>query len=100
MVPDADFEWNGERDMRIPRQGDIVAIWRLERTLGLCVPGFDSCCASRLNRRSELGSLQAGALLDFLPFVASGLKTNKGIPLTKNVDNCKYIVNAGGGSSL
>ena len=36
--------------LRIPRRGDIAAIWRLERVLRLCVPGFDSCCASRLNR--------------------------------------------------
>jgi len=40
-----------EMILRIPGWTDIAAIWRLERILGLCVPGFESCCDSRLNRR-------------------------------------------------
>jgi hypothetical protein len=49
---------------------------------------------------SESDSLCTGGLWDFLPLVGGGLKTDKGMPLMSDVDSCKYVVNAGGGSNL
>ena len=72
------------------RGGVGVAVATNSETTDILVPWSES--------ESEV--LWTGVLWDFLPFVGGDLKTDNGMPLIRSVDNCKYVVNAGGGSNL
>ena len=79
----------------------VVLSSATKRKIGLAIATNSETTDTLVSRsESEWGSLYTRALLDFFPFVAGGLKTEKGMSSMKNVDSLKYVVNARGSSSL